>query len=169
MAKLGQIITTWRQKRQLSKNQMYVVMRNYNVTNQGLLEIFLGKEGWHKWKDDSISADIILNKIIKCKEYLKSTELQIHRLEFLHMNQSMSESNPSIFRTLTMRQIYCAKAVIYLVEQKKYVDAIREFMDCISNYNRTITELVSVNEYALYSCLLDLLIIQLEESNTKSL
>lgn len=136
------------------------------VTNRGLLEVckrhLNGK--WCEWWEEDLSLDTILKIVLQCKEYLFPFRQGLYKSGYLLNKRMMSTCVLSLNRTLTGRQIDCAFHVSHLLGKKEYIHALHEFMDCIDDNGNTRKEprIVSINEYALYSCLLEMFLSNLE-------
>lgn len=65
-------------------------------------------------------------------------------------------------RPLSERQIICAESVMALIHDEEYSKALHELADCIDDYGTATTRTISINEYALYNCMISCFIKKME-------
>ena len=128
------------------------------LTNQGLL-LAMGLEHRAIHWNDELSVDEILQMLHQGLEYLKkshptgASELKILSQDEVNQNRALSH-----------RQVSRNDAVLDLVLEKKYTEALHELQDCIINYQRDTNIIMSVNEYAIYTNLFTMFISQLQNT-----
>lgn len=71
-----------------------------------------------------------------------------------YLNGSVKNLCACETRPLSERQILCAESVMTLIHDEEYSKALHELADCIDDYGTATTRTISINEYALYKCLI---------------
>lgn len=97
--------------------------------------------------------------LCRAKEYLDVYIIGVDATEFIG-----NKDNINLIRPISPRQVYCSNFAIYLIMKKKYNHALHEFMDCIDDYQHSPNRAVSINEYALYICIMNCFIAMIEEN-----
>lgn len=121
-----------------------------DIKNKELLHVLL-IDGKYVSPESNYSVKEIQDALLRGKEYLSHVHISFHE------EPCEDEEHMDHIRPISARQFYCATFVISLVFEGKYNHAMHELMDCINDYgNATIHETtISINEYALYMCLID--------------
>lgn len=96
--------------------------------------------------NSEFSNEEILDALKKCKLLLKPY------CDFYHEESEISS-----------RQGFCAKAVLLYIVNQRYNAAMHELYDCIDDYGKGRTRVVTKNEYILYDCLISCFIEALEQ------
>lgn len=124
-----------------------------NLKNEELLSILMIRGSYVECNSSFLDSEIYL-ALCKAKKYL-----DVHiapTVEYLDMH-----------RPLSARQIYCSQLAMNMIITKKYNDALHEFMDCIDDYGKSDNRNISVNEFALYNCILQCFMFMLENEKNQ--
>lgn len=103
--------------------------------------------------DSEFSNEEILDALKKCKLLLKP----YRDCDFYHEESEISS-----------RQGFCARAVLLYIVNQRYNAAMHELYDCIDDYGKGITRVVTKNEYILYECLISCFIEALEQEKNNN-
>lgn len=117
--------------------------------------------------DIELTTESILQAMYECREYLMQMEHHIN-LTDCHRNEKkdyMSMNGKIDIQPLTSRQSFCANTVIKYIANQRWGNALHEFLDCIDNFGECGREprLITINEYVLYSCLIQAFVSALKE------
>lgn len=118
------------------------------TTGQTLMDSLL-INGQYATYDSEFSNEEIFNALKKCRLLLKSY------CDFYHEESEISS-----------RQGFCARAVLLYIVNQRYNAAMHELYDCIDDYGKGRTRVVTKNEYILYDCLISCFIEALEQEKT---
>lgn len=121
------------------------------LTNNELLAFLQKRNEYIEW-DNTYTTKEIYDILCNAKFYLCSAE--VLNASFTHFTEHEVMQN----RPLSYRQSRRSLAVLELIFEGNYNQALHELQDCIINYQTDIQTLISVNEYAIYSCLISVFI-----------
>lgn len=124
---------------------------NKSIKGEELLNSLLIKGNYATFNTD-FSNDEIYTALQKCKDLIP---LPCCDSDILCNNTS----------SLSARQGFCSNAVIELIMDNKYNDALHEFEDCIDDYGKGKNRCITKNELILYNCILSCFISKLEAEN----
>lgn len=123
-----------------------------NMTGEDILNTLLIRGEYAGYNSHFTDGEIYI-ALSKCKRLLN-----VPSVCFAEKNE----------KSLSSRQSFCSNAAIKLIMENRYNQALHEFEDCIDDYGKGRSRLITISECVLYNCVLNCFIARLEE-NTENL